>query len=74
MEASVLASLTVSSLLWTGAHDTEPNWKGFGKMKGGKYVGVHNSTFSVLVLLLLLGGRSCHLSLILNFEYLKART
>lgn len=52
----------------------EPNWKGFERMKGSKCVGVHNSTFLVLVLLLLLSGRSCHLSLILNFEYLKART
>lgn len=74
MKASVLASPTVSSMLLTGAHDMVPNWKGFEKMKGGKYVGIHNSTFSVLVLLLLLSRGSCHLLLILNFECLKART
>lgn len=62
---SALASLTFSSVLLTGARDMVPNSEGLDTMKAGQYVDIHNSTFSVLALLLLLCDGRCHLSLIL---------
>lgn len=61
METSVLASQPVSSMLLIGAREMVPHSKGFEKMKGGKSVDIHNSTFSVLALSLLHGGSGCYL-------------